>query len=127
MSTRDVITIEMLDMPQFETAYKKAVLELEEAKKIYDDEMKIELIFNESGQFRGHVWKATSFYTDEQLENEGGEEELVEDGAPVATRESYYRLTPEALLEVQSTLQIWENEVSQSTHNRRERIYLCNR
>jgi len=107
--SRDIVTLDMLDMEQFEVAYKRTVKELIEAKKIYDDEMKIELIFNDSGQFRGHVWKATSFYTDEQLIAE--EEEPSEDEAPPPIRESFFRLTSDALLEIQKTLQKWENEV----------------
>ena len=107
--SRDIVTLDMLDMEQFETAYKRTVKELDEAKKIYDDEMKIELIFNDSGQFRGHVWKATSFYTDEQLIAEPTPA-TDENGAPMPVVEDLYRLHPDALIAVAPLLVQWTEE-----------------
>lgn len=107
--SRDIVTVDMLDMEQFEVSYKRAVKELIEAKQIYDDEMKIELIFNDEGQFRGHVWKATSFYTDEQLIAEPMPI-TDEDGAPMPVVEDLYRLHPDALIAVAALLVRWAEE-----------------
>lgn len=62
--TRRTISLEDVDLELFESSYKELLQERREGEKI-------EILFNASGMFTGHIWQQGSLYSLSDLARNG--------------------------------------------------------
>ncbi|MCP4745373.1 MAG: hypothetical protein GY874_04405 [Desulfobacteraceae bacterium] len=97
MEQEQRIDYEKVDDESFEKGYKEAFKELLENEAKGNSGNKIEILFNENGEWSGHLWNSNCQYSLSDLE-----------------RNKDYKLKDEVFYSIYEQLRNWEQEVREN-------------